>query len=143
MYISLRHQLKYKTEFNWVKLCYLQVCIFTAPLISLRLGFRRIFSSVNVFGILTSTRLLPPWLCYNQSYLIDKKMLSLKWNLLTLILNFEKKKLSQTKQDQYHVWTCVAAKHSKFSRKDQMTKLQLYFSYGQHQYLYKHCAKFE
>jgi hypothetical protein len=78
LYISLRHQLKYKTEFNWVKLCYLQVCIFTAPLISLRLGFRRIFSSVNVFGILTSTRLLPPWLCYNQSYLIDKKMLSLK-----------------------------------------------------------------
>jgi hypothetical protein len=65
-------------------------------------------------------------------------MCNLKRNLLTLILNFEKKKLSQTKQDQYHVWTCVAAKHSKFSRKDQMTKLQLYFSYGQHQYLYKH-----
>ena len=31
----------------------------------------------------------------------------------------------------------------KLSGKDQMTKLQLYFSYGQNQYVYKHCAKFE
>jgi len=54
-------------------------------------------------------------------------------------------------EDQYRVWTCVAAKHSSnvcmfytcfkclFSGKDQMTKLQLYFSYGQNQYVYKHC----